>query len=616
MNEELRFEADTRLLDILIGQHVYSHPTACVRELLQNSADACELQRAADPSYSPQIIVRYSPTQNWLEVEDNGLGMNSESLRQSFAAIGANKTDVEHIRKIIEGATKDVRQIATFGIGILSCFQVAAEILVSTKMDSYEGLAYRITSVHDPFQPMPEDAPHQRSTRVRLALKADGGFAANEVPEAVAHYARHVPYLQVYDADARSTVPIRDTWQGGDAAENLELESEFIQKAVIGLADAWRDPQAALSSRLRVTNGGFLLYENAANLIPQPVCGYVGEVDVVPGKLTLNINRETAVEDDVWRRIGEELAQAVNRLLTSHLRMAARDAESYPPAALERNVLLLTRVLPASDSLSDSQSVANELMPEVVRVAIWDPRPGPRRRPPINESFKNVPQGSAVYVLRENVSPQTISTTQTEGTGQVQVQETLRTLDIRAELIHARGDRVFATNTRSLAYELGGSTQSSSIDEWDLLNDFATQRGVSVMDVTQVPSAELLQQTAFHSDLLTSLLGLTEPLKLVRLPESTEEVLRDFDGRLLNASNPNVREVLRLMPDFVGNPIRMAMLQAYFDLLQYRSSEARQRLRQLLLDPHFTEKAQLENYPLLRDYLRRQLEAFEKESAS
>ena len=59
--DEYSFHPSPDVLDLLTGQHLYAHPSACVRELLQNAADACELQAAIDPSYSRAIVARYSP---------------------------------------------------------------------------------------------------------------------------------------------------------------------------------------------------------------------------------------------------------------------------------------------------------------------------------------------------------------------------------------------------------------------------------------------------------------------------------------------------------------------------------------------------------------------------
>ena len=130
-----------------------------MRELLQNAEDACSLQRIKDGGFEPHILVRYSVNENWVEVIDNGLGMNREAIEKSFAAVGASKENVSHIKELLARAVGDVgRQIAFFGVGILSCFGVAQSLTVQTKMDGEEGLSFDIADHHKDFQDR-EDVP-------------------------------------------------------------------------------------------------------------------------------------------------------------------------------------------------------------------------------------------------------------------------------------------------------------------------------------------------------------------------------------------------------------------------------------------------------------------------
>ena len=47
MAERTGFEANPRLLQLLVGSNLYPTPDVCVRELLQNAWDALELRRAS-----------------------------------------------------------------------------------------------------------------------------------------------------------------------------------------------------------------------------------------------------------------------------------------------------------------------------------------------------------------------------------------------------------------------------------------------------------------------------------------------------------------------------------------------------------------------------------------
>src|ERR1700722_10357411 len=113
----MKFTPHERVLDLFVGQNLYTSSDAAMRELLQNAEDACSLQKLKDASYQPTIVVRYSTANQCVEVVDNGLGMNHEAVEHSFASAGAPKEDIGHIRELLQSSGNRQHQIAQFGIG-------------------------------------------------------------------------------------------------------------------------------------------------------------------------------------------------------------------------------------------------------------------------------------------------------------------------------------------------------------------------------------------------------------------------------------------------------------------------------------------------------------------
>jgi len=72
-----------QVIDLLMGTKLYGNPQIALRELLQNSIDACLLRQAQEKKwgnpYIPEIHVKYYTEDNSdvLEVIDNGTGMDS-----------------------------------------------------------------------------------------------------------------------------------------------------------------------------------------------------------------------------------------------------------------------------------------------------------------------------------------------------------------------------------------------------------------------------------------------------------------------------------------------------------------------------------------------------------
>ncbi len=128
-----------QVIELLMGTKLYGNPEVALRELLQNSIDACLLRDAMEKKwqnpYRPQIIVRYlrEGVDDILEVEDNGIGMDQQIIDNYYSNIGKSfykSTDFFDL-KAQSGA--DFQPTSRFGIGILSCFMVSDTLIVDTK---------------------------------------------------------------------------------------------------------------------------------------------------------------------------------------------------------------------------------------------------------------------------------------------------------------------------------------------------------------------------------------------------------------------------------------------------------------------------------------------------
>jgi molecular chaperone HtpG len=123
-----------------------------MRELLQNAEDACQLQLLVDKDTALEIIVRYSPQDNWVEISDNGLGMDRAVFEESFTTIGASKTASPKLQELLARAGAANRPIGQFGIGVLSCFGVADVVEIKSRADGETPIAFRITDRHSDFE--------------------------------------------------------------------------------------------------------------------------------------------------------------------------------------------------------------------------------------------------------------------------------------------------------------------------------------------------------------------------------------------------------------------------------------------------------------------------------
>lgn len=126
-----------RVLDLLIGRELYSSdPSVFVRELLQNAIDAVRTRKQLDKNLSrnwkPQISIRTWMDMDgyyWFRIEDNGIGMTEEMIREYFLRVGHSYYNSEQFKadKIRCEADENYKPVSRFGIGILSCFMGDAQ---------------------------------------------------------------------------------------------------------------------------------------------------------------------------------------------------------------------------------------------------------------------------------------------------------------------------------------------------------------------------------------------------------------------------------------------------------------------------------------------------------
>ena len=134
-----------KVMELLVGEDLYSDPSAFVRELIQNAIDAVrtreQLDRQLPRGWRPQISIRSWMDEegyHWFRIEDNGTGMTKEILENYFLKIGRSyyTSDTFEKEKVQCGADPNYTPISRFGIGILSCFmggKDSNQVEVSTK---------------------------------------------------------------------------------------------------------------------------------------------------------------------------------------------------------------------------------------------------------------------------------------------------------------------------------------------------------------------------------------------------------------------------------------------------------------------------------------------------
>lgn len=122
---------------LLMGEKIYGSKSLGLRELIQNSIDACRLRQESDEikhefgqdAYKPKIKVILDQEKNQAIIKDNGTGMSMDIIKKHFLNIGVSYYNSDDF------LLKDFnyKPIGNFGIGFLSCFMLSDEVKVLTR---------------------------------------------------------------------------------------------------------------------------------------------------------------------------------------------------------------------------------------------------------------------------------------------------------------------------------------------------------------------------------------------------------------------------------------------------------------------------------------------------
>lgn len=91
--DKLKFHFDPRLIDLLIEPLYGKSASYGIRELIQNATDACKTRMSifGEVDYRPEVKIFLITKENkkYLKIEDNGIGMSLDIIKNHFLNIGS-----------------------------------------------------------------------------------------------------------------------------------------------------------------------------------------------------------------------------------------------------------------------------------------------------------------------------------------------------------------------------------------------------------------------------------------------------------------------------------------------------------------------------------------------
>lgn len=220
MEENTKFKIQLdRVLEVLCSQ-IYDSPLALLRENVQNAYDAILMRQYVDKSeaYRPQITITIGAGQ--LAIGDNGIGMNSESLKKHFWTAGSSGKNNSEARA--------AGVVGTFGIGAMANFGVCSELKVVSR--AFDDEKTYTSTVKKSELSLEKDCIHtvdyleQRDdygTTVNATLAVGFRLKPEEAKNYLAPYVKYLPIPVLLNGENLSQTPVELT-EVGDKGEKIK----------------------------------------------------------------------------------------------------------------------------------------------------------------------------------------------------------------------------------------------------------------------------------------------------------------------------------------------------------------------------------------------------------
>lgn len=252
----LTLQAD-KVLQMLVGDDLYTSDSTFIRELLQNSLDAVRARKMLDYPWSETnkgeiTISDWIDEQGfqWFRIDDTGIGMTEQMIMHYFLKAGNSYYQSDEFKKIQhENRMHNVfSPISQFGIGILSCFLVGDKMEISTRhYDSGKGIRFTMDGIHgyysiaqeekgDKGTPMPsynqqETINYRQSAGTSIAIRIK-----ESLPETIKTYLKRYicfPDIRIYYKNSWETTTFSMQNELTDIAKEIGTQIIPLPKSFI-----------------------------------------------------------------------------------------------------------------------------------------------------------------------------------------------------------------------------------------------------------------------------------------------------------------------------------------------------------------------------------------------
>ena len=215
----------------VLAESLYSSKKVGIRELIQNAHDSCVRRQveAKQNYYKPRIDISFDLNNRSIIIQDNGSGLTEDEVTEYLSTIGRSYTRQLGENLAILNPEEASRLVGQFGLGFLSAFLIAEEVILTTKSYKEDSQAIVWRSEGDVHYNVSVVNDAQVGTRVELRVKPEASFLLNErvMTDTVISYA---DFLEIPVSVGESTNIVNSMMPPWEAIDPDSAMKEYIQR--------------------------------------------------------------------------------------------------------------------------------------------------------------------------------------------------------------------------------------------------------------------------------------------------------------------------------------------------------------------------------------------------
>lgn len=215
----------------VLAESLYSSKKVGIRELIQNAHDSCVRRQveAKENYYRPHIKIDFDLTNRSIIIQDNGSGLTEDEVTDYLSTIGRSYTRQLGEDLAIFNPEEASRLVGQFGLGFLSAFLIAEEVILTTKSykEGSEAIVWR--SEGDVHYNISVTDGAEVGTRVELRVKPEASFLLNErvMIDTVRSYADFLEIPVTVGSDINPVNSMMPPWESVDPEIAMR---EYVQR--------------------------------------------------------------------------------------------------------------------------------------------------------------------------------------------------------------------------------------------------------------------------------------------------------------------------------------------------------------------------------------------------